>query len=80
MIGLPVILMSELKVREGERVRIITDHGESSTICRSMPEMEGHTACLFLNGIDTLALHGGLIPDSGTLFARIEKAIRNEGN
>jgi len=73
VIGLAETLMSELNVKEGERVRIITEHGESSTVCRAMPEVEGHTACLFPNGKDNLTLHGGLVPDSSTLYARIEK-------
>jgi anaerobic selenocysteine-containing dehydrogenase len=74
VIGLAEILMEELKIREGDRVRIITEHGESSKVCRTMNELIGHTALLFPDGIDTLALHGGLVPEIGTLLARIEKA------
>jgi len=82
VIGLAEIMMSELNVQDGELVRIITAHGESSTVCRTMSELEGNSACLFPNGNDALALHGGLVPYNSILNARIEKikTKRSEGS
>jgi len=73
VVGLAESLMNLLKVKEGEQVRIITEKGDLDTICRSMPELEGQTACLYPNGNDTLKLYGELYPRTSTLDARIEK-------
>ncbi|MCK5137992.1 MAG: molybdopterin-dependent oxidoreductase [Bacteroidales bacterium] len=74
VIGLSPSLMRQLKVKEGDQVRICTETGESLSISRPMPELADHSACLFSNGTDSIKLCGGIFPGTSMISARIEKA------
>lgn len=71
-VGLPDNLMESLKLKEGDPVRIISEYGEMDSAVRSLPGLEGSSACLFENGIGTSGILAG---DSGTsvLNVKIEK-------
>jgi predicted molibdopterin-dependent oxidoreductase YjgC len=50
MLGLPGSLMKELKVKAGDRVRIITEQGEMKSVIRSVEGLKSGTACFIPNG------------------------------
>jgi formate dehydrogenase alpha subunit len=71
-VGLSDKLMESLKLKEGDPVRIISEHGKMDSAVRILPGLEGQSACLFENGTGTARILAG---DMGTsvLNVRIEK-------
>jgi predicted molibdopterin-dependent oxidoreductase YjgC len=73
MIGLPDSLMVKLKVKEGDKVRIFSEHGKLETVVRSNPGQNCQSACLFTNSNETFSIQGKLYPDNMTVNVKIEK-------
>jgi hypothetical protein len=74
MIGLPTEMAKELKLKEGDRVRITNSRGASEISWKSMPELSENMAFLFPDGTDILPLLEEIFPSSQLLHAKIEKA------
>ena len=65
--------MVKLRVKEGDTVRIITEHGEMDSVVRSNPGQNCQTACLFPNGSDLYGIQDGVYPDKLVVNVKIEK-------
>ncbi|MCK4751192.1 MAG: molybdopterin-dependent oxidoreductase, partial [Bacteroidales bacterium] len=72
-LGLSDSLMVKLRVKEGDTVRIITEHGEMDSVVRSNPGQNCQTACLFPNGSDLYGIQDGVYPDKLVVNVKIEK-------
>ena len=66
-------LMDEFKLQEGDKVKVKTEFGESQSIIKSSPVMNGNSARLFPNCLDISLLTGRINPDRIMVDARIEK-------
>jgi anaerobic selenocysteine-containing dehydrogenase len=73
MVGLPDELMKELKVKAGERVRIITADGTMDSLVRPIPGLKGQTACFCPNGSDPSGIHQEIYPENRVVHVKIEK-------
>jgi len=73
ILGLSPQLIEQYKVQEGDKVKVITEYGESQSIIKSLRALNGNTARLFPDCNDILLLTGRLNPDQTVVNARIEK-------
>ena len=72
-VGLSGSLMKELKVKEGDRVRIISENGTVESAARSIPGLNGRTACLMPNGRGLQGIHDEVFPENRVVHVKIEK-------
>jgi formate dehydrogenase alpha subunit len=72
-VGLSPQLIKQYKVQEGDKIRVITEYGESQSIIKSLRALNGNTARLFPGNDDIFLLTGRLNPDQTMINARIEK-------
>ena len=72
-VGLSGSLMEELKVKAGERVRIISENGTLDSMARLIPGLESQTACLILNGSSIPGIYNELYPGNHVVHVKIEK-------
>jgi formate dehydrogenase alpha subunit len=72
-LGLPDSLMVKLKVKEGDRVRIVSEHGEMDSVVCSRTGQNCQTACLLPNGSDPSGILGGVYPERLVVQVMIEK-------
>ena len=72
-LGLPDSLMLKLKVKEGDRVRIVSEHGEMDTVVCSRAGQNCQSACLLSNGKDPSGILDGVYPDNLLVNVKIDK-------
>ena len=72
-IGLPDSLMVKLKLKQGDRVRIVSEQGEMNSVVSTVAGINCHTAWLNSNGFDTSGLMNGIYPESLVVKVKIEK-------
>ena len=72
-LGLPDSLMLKLKVKEGDRVRIVSEHGKMDSVVCSRAGQNCHTACLLPHSSDPSGIMGGVYPESLVINVMIEK-------
>ena len=73
-VGLSGSLMEQLKVKAGERVRIISENGAMDSMARLMPGLNGQTACFIPNGNIPSGIYGEVYPENYMVHVKIVKA------
>lgn len=73
ILGLSPQLIEQYNVQESDKVKVITEYGESQSIIKSLRNLNGNTARLFPGINDIFLLTGRLNPDQTMINARIEK-------
>jgi len=72
-LGLSDSLMVKLKVKAGDRVRIISEHGEMDSVVCSLSGQNCQTACLLPEHRDPSGILGGVYPESLAINVMIKK-------
>ncbi len=72
-LGLSDSLMVKLKVKAGDRVRIVSEHGQMDSVVCSMSGQNCQTACLLPEHQDPAGILEGVYPEDLALNVTIEK-------
>jgi predicted molibdopterin-dependent oxidoreductase YjgC len=72
-LGLSDSLMVKLKVKAGDRVRIVSEHGEMDSVVCSLSGQNCQTACLLPEHRDPSGILGGVYPESLAVNVMIKK-------
>jgi anaerobic selenocysteine-containing dehydrogenase len=72
-VGLAASVMEQLKIGDGERVRITSGKGGMDAEARAVPGMPPATALLFCDGTDTIHITDGDPPGTRVVNVKIEK-------
>lgn len=72
-LGLPDSLMKKLKVKAGDLVSIISEHGAMDSLVRPVPGLEVQTACFIPNGDFLPGIHDEVQSGNRVINVKIEK-------
>ena len=73
-VGLSGSLMEQLKVKAGERIRIISENGAMDSMARLIPGLNGQTACFIPNGNIPSGIYGEVYPENHVVHVKIVKS------